>query len=490
MLLNFVKKLKNLSNRPNPIIFITESVEKNISEQISKKFQNLLELIPSFNGLIDFIGSQIILISTFIQELSLPNGNPIPRWSSTNINFVDEIIEIFKENIECLNNVNFFLLFDEFENLRPFQQTILIEWVKTAKNFYPKITSKFEGIYTHYTLQGQPLQFGQDCPIPIELDYNLLDHSKQSHYKKFLKKICKNLMEIEGWDKTEITEILPNFTELEVEQSLIDDLIKKIRIQSKLGYVQEKMPKYREQLQNSAIYRLLKTRNIPRPYGKLKIFAGFNTFTLLSSGIIRIFMNLVAMSVYKAIESGIEIGKGNPIPIEIQSSAVYVVSRGWLEKIPENYDFKEYGIKIYQLILDIGLILRERLLNHATEPETLCFTLTNPSNLNLRSNNKINEILCYAARESILYCRKQSSTIIPKSKGESKPKEFILNRIFSPVLRISHRTQWSRNHMSIEELKTLLDDESRQQTLKTIIARVKNEDIKQEILDKWMEKDE
>lgn len=484
ILMKLLKKLKSLSNNAQQIIRIDENTERIISGKISKKL-NIHNEIKNFNELIEFVDTELSLISSYLQELSLPYGDPKPTWHKTNIKFIDNIIEILKENIGDLRDLNFFLIFDEFENLRPYQQTIIIEWVKTASNFHPKIASKFEGIYTNLTLQGQPLQFGQDCPFPIEMDYDMLNIEKRKNFRKFLVQICENLMEIEGWKNKNIIDLLPNLEETEISQDLIDKKIKEIRENANLEYITKNLEKYRNYLQKAAIFRLLKQKDTVKKFGKSKIYAGFNTFSLLSSGIIRIFMNLASMSVYKAMKEGIRVDLGEPIPVKYQSLAAFSVSKGWLEKIPENYDFKEYGFKIYQLIVDIGYILRQKLLHHATEPESLCFTIQDPINLNKKVNQKIYNMLCYAVRESILYCREQSSTIIAKNIGEMKPKEYILNRIYSPILRISYRTRWSRNHLSVKELKNLLNEKNRQKTLNQIVSRIKKEDINIITLDEW-----
>jgi hypothetical protein len=54
-------------------------------------------------------------------------------------------------------------------------QKIINEWVKTANNFVVKIGSKFEGMYTNLTLQGQQLQFKVGECDDITLDYDLFN---------------------------------------------------------------------------------------------------------------------------------------------------------------------------------------------------------------------------------------------------------------------------------------------------------------------------
>ena len=66
----------------------------------------------NFNELIEFIDAELSLISTYLQELSLPFGDPKPIWKKTGIKFIDNVIEILKVNIGDLSDLNFFLILE------------------------------------------------------------------------------------------------------------------------------------------------------------------------------------------------------------------------------------------------------------------------------------------------------------------------------------------------------------------------------------------
>jgi hypothetical protein len=184
------------------------------------------------------------------------------------------------------------------------------------------------------------------------------------------------------------------------------------------------------------------------------------------------------MALYRSEGEMISVKEGNPIPIEHQTWAAYVVSRAWLEKIPESYDLKGQGERIYQFIVDIGDILRERLLFHPTEPECLSIALIDPTNLEKRGNHMLNDILSYAERESILYQRKETSSYRPKQPYRPRSREYMLNRIYAPVLGLSYRARWGRNAFTTMELNALLDDQKRLKAKKEIQrqARIGKED--------------
>lgn len=473
ILKNVLKELKRLSSTNPRIIDLDEAAEEKIVREISEKLQ-IEEKITDFRSLIRFIDKELIKITNYIQDLSVPYAKPTVNWVRTGKDFLDELFDIISANVQELNGVTFYLLLDEFENLLPVQQTIIMEWIKTSKNFVVKVASKFEGIYATRTLEGQSLQFGQDCPHPIILDYDLFDDTKKSAYQNLLIRVCSNLLKIEGYRENDIRKLLEEPEEPELPQKLIDEEIRNTRLKAGLEFSEEKIKQYREKLQIAAIFRLLRNkRKIEGRKSKKKIYAGFETYTYLSSGIIRIFLNLVGMALYKAEENETNVKEGEKISVECQTWAAYVVSKAWLEKIPDNYDLKGHGEKIYNFIVDIGDILRERLLFHPTEPECLSITIKDPSNLTMPSNSVLNDILFYATRESILYQRRETSSYKPRQPGKTREREYILNRIYTPILELSYRARWGRNMFTVSELGGLLDEKKRNETKKKLINRVR-----------------
>jgi len=464
--LSSLSKPSNNSGISSVAITIGKAAEQRIVQDI---FTDLGITSPdtSFDGLIRLINAQLGKIGKFVQDICTPFAKPTVDWVRTDIHFLDRVLKIVSENVVDFKDISFFLLVDEFENLRPFQQTIIIEWIKTAKNFVVKIACKFEGMYTKQTLQGQPLQFGQDCPR-IELDYDLLDESGKRAYRDLLIKICTNLLEIAKYKEKDITKILEEPEGPEFPQDVIDKEIKLIRENAKLEFDSGEIEEYRNKLQTAAIFRLL--RKNQRKRGKKvhrKMYAGLETYTYLSSGIIRIFLNLTAMALYKAQGAGANLKNGDKIAIKHQTWAAYVVSRAWLEKVPDNYDLGGQGERIYQFIVDIGDILRERLLNKPTAPECLSITLIDSASLDKPKYSLLREILEYSERESLLYKRKESS-------AREKGREFMLNRIHAPILGLTHRARWARHAFAANELNDLLSERLRGRTKRKLLRRARN----------------
>lgn len=445
-------------------VTISRAEEENVTGQIINKLNppiNVKSAIRTFNELIDFIDGELKKIEQYLQRLCLPFATPEVNWCQTGTDFLDEVYELLANNMDVLKNTRVYLLLDEFENLRPFQQAIINEWIKTARNFTVKVASKFKGMYTSMTQQGQALQDGQDY-FSLRLDYDLFDDRSRERYQRLLCKICENLLTIEeGYKEKDIRKILEEPT-LELSRELIDEEIKNIREAAGLEFSQEKLPEYINKLEVAAIFRLLRKREkVEGRKSRKKMYAGFETYTYLSSGIIRIFLNLVGMAFYKAEDDGIDVKNGGKIPVDHQTWTAYMVSKAWLEKIPANLE--KYGEIMYQFIVDLGDIFRERLLYHPTEPETLTIRILDP--LNLSSSELLSDLLFHGVKESIMYERKETSSMKPKQSTRPQPKEYVLNRIYSSTLEVSYRARWPRgSEFTVSELSSLLDPTERENT--------------------------
>lgn len=431
--------------------------------------------IKSFEGLRGYIDNEINKIKDYLQKITLPGADiSVPDWVKTSHEFLDGVCTIFSTYISDLNGTKIYLLLDEYENLYPFQQMIVNEWIKTASSFTVKIGSKFEGMHTNMTLQGQPLQFKIGECDEITLDYDLFNESDISKFKALLKKICSNILALEGYVEHDIEKILEEPSGPELPREIIDEFIR--RMVGK-DISAEDMKDYRNKFEVAAVFRALRERGkVEGRTSKKKIYAGFDTYTYLSSGIIRVFLNLVGMAFYRAEGLGVKVKKKEKISVEAQSWAAQIVSKGYLEKIHKNIEAFGgiNGEMMYQFVTDLGDIFRERLLYHSSEPEILNISLSDPQQLS--SKKTLNNFFKHAVKESVLYKKEETSSYRPKKSTSIRPKEFVLNRVYTPALEISHRARWGRCHFSTKEVCDLLSPDNREDTKKRLQLRQRKED--------------
>lgn len=464
-----IQKLKHLQ-AAHPLININMDVEQKVVSSIMQRLNPFLTEIRSFNDLLVFFNGELDKIKEYLQRITLPfAGSPFVNWVTTGTDFIDYISKIFIDYITDLEGTKIYLLLDEYENLVAYQQMIINEWVKTSNNIVIKIGAKFEGMHTNMTLQGQQLQFKVGECDEISLDYNLFSNTDFEKYQDLLKKICWNLLEIEGYAEKNIYNILEISTAPELPQEVIDEEIKKNVGEN---YRDEKIKEYRNKLEVAAIFRLLRQKEkVEGRKTRKKIYAGFDTFTYLSSGIIRVFLNLVGMAFYRAEGSGINVKEGQKISVDHQSWSAHIVSKGYLERIHKNVEAYGgiNGEIIYQFVTDVGDIFRERLLFHPSEPETLSISLSDPHNLN--GSVFIKNLLCHGVRESILYMREETSSSRPKQTTGVRTRDYVLNRVYTPALELSHRARWGRCKFLVNELDELLDPKMREKTKKVMQQR-------------------
>lgn len=447
---------------------ISYEEEKTVVDSILSEMGINDSKIDSFIGLIRKLNSELAKISVYLETMIYPQGKGgVPDWIPTRSNFLDEVFRTMRY-LEDLKGMRFYLLFDEFENLLGFQQEIINEWIKTASFFVVKVASKHNGILSSNTIEGQTLQLGHDLH-PISLDYDLTDISHFRKYKGFLKVLSENLLKISNFKSTDIEEILSDPDFIEIPDSEIRDEIKQMREDHKLEFKEENIKKYEEKAKISATFRLLNRS------GKRKVYFGFDTFAYLSSGTIRTFLNLAGMAFYLAEEEEkIDVSKRFTIPAKTQGRAANYVSRTWLNRIPKQYSFGEAGEQIYTMIIDVGEFLRRKLLNNLSEPETLSFSIVNPVLLEEQRFSYLKTLTDESVKESILMERPESGTPLPKDPSKNRTKDFSLNRIYAPALRLSYRTRWRGLEVTVEELAGLIDQSIRDQVKKSIMERVSN----------------
>jgi len=160
---------------------------------------------------------------------------------------------------------------------------------------------------------------------------------------------------------------------------------------------------------------------------------------------------------------------GSPIKIRHQSDAVYALSSFYLYNIRKN--LVQYGSDIHRLIIDLGDIFRAKTLNHLTEPEAARISITDPQSLSEESHEKIARILDLAEMHSVMQTFVGIGGIRPKHASNVQPKEYILNRIYSPVLQYSPRCRW-RTSFSTKDLERLIDPVTREEIKAELIQKV------------------
>ena len=343
-----------------------------------------------------------------------------------------------------------YFLLDEFENLLAFQKVVANSILKASESgqYSVKIATKKGALTTSDTLEGQEIEEPHDYSS-VDVDYNLSDQQERGYYKALLTEICSRLLSHETFSQTLIDKVL--------EQPLELDGLKKEDVDKEIAKVvgsRPLTPEDRHRLGNAAVFRLLHKNG-----RRKKQFAGFDDLVTLSSGIIRLFLELAGLSYHFAAQEGVDVRGGQPIRRSHQTDAAYALSNYYLTTIRNN--LATLGPQIQQLVIDLGDVFRVKLLKHNSEPEASRLAVHDPHRLEESASKDANMVLTQALIHSVFQKPIQRGGMRPKHFADIQPQEYVLNRVYSPTLAISPRPRW-RTRISTNDLLGLIDPALRQ----------------------------
>ena len=343
-----------------------------------------------------------------------------------------------------------YFLLDEFENLLNFQKLVANSILKASESghYSVKISTKKAVLTTSMTLEGQEVEEPHDYSS-VDVDYNISDEQERRNYKELLTTICSRILSHEGFSETAINKLLE--PPLEWDGLDKDDLDKEM---TKVFGDRPLTTEDRHRLGYAAVFRLHHQRR-----GSRKQFAGFDDLVALSSGIIRLFLELAGLSYHFAMQEGTDVKRGKPIGRDHQTSAAYALSNYYLSTIRTNV--ATVGPQMQQLVIDLGDIFRAKLLKHNSEPEGSRLAVHDPHRLEEPSSRSARALLTEAVSHSIFQTPSTRGGMRPKHLADIQPQEYVLNRVYSPCLAISPRVRW-RTRVSAKDLTELTDPTLRQ----------------------------
>ena len=355
-----------------------------------------------------------------------------------------------------------YFLLDEFENLLDFQKLVINSLLKASEvgHYSVKMSTKKATLTTSMTLEGQEIEEPHDFSL-VDVDYNISDAQERRNYKALLTTICSRILSHEGFSETTIDNLLqPPLVWDGIKRQDVDEEITKVLGDRSLTAEDH------HRLGNAAVYRLLHQKR-----GSRKQFAGFDDLVTLSSGIIRLFLELAGLSYHFAVQDGIDVKGGKPIGRDHQTSAAYALSNYYLSTIRQNV--ATIGPQIQQLVIDLGDIFRAKLLKHNSEPEASRLAVHDPHRLEEAASKSARTMLAEAISHSIFQNPSTRGGMRPKHLSDIQPQEYILNRVYSPSLAISPRPRW-RTRISTKDLLELMDPGLRQSAKARLTRRVSN----------------
>ena len=211
----------------------------------------------------------------------------------------------------------------------------------------------------------------------------------------------------------------------------------------------ESFYKYRTLYEKNKLNLLFQLVSLNPP--KQKQYAGFNVFCMLSSGIIRNFLELCYQSFNIALFSDRDgVLNGKKLPISAQTGGAKTRAERYMDVID---GIPEYGNEIKSLVRSLGAIFYSWQEDPAlSEPEVTYFCVDYNS-----VSERSRKILDAAVQWSVL---QQKKPMKGKSRTEPMSDVYALNHILAPYFGISYRLRGRIPLFSKDEFEMLLGNES------------------------------
>lgn len=361
-------------------------------------------------------------------------------FNNTIIPFLEQL-----ENIPCLSESHFSLLFDDVQDLGTIHQKIINSWMSYRDNklFSFKVaTADIKPLFV--TSTGGVILEGHDF-VKIDLTKRLFN--KASEFSQFAKDVITKRLVLAGIDVS-VDEFLPendNFRKgLEESRAKARRLAIKKYPNDTGTQINDYVAKY-----GRAIY--FRDRNAK---SNLPNYSGFETLVDISTGVIRNLLTPIYFMYEKQL-SNTEIKEIVEIPVLVQKDIIVKRSEEFWEKI-NNIDSEiedctdELAKQINNFFSQLMIYLKKRLKNEKiSEPRALNFIVSQLAGVSIEEQTLIDLILNASLRSTLLYKR----MVNHKATGKKLPL-YVPNRLMLPAHGLDAHGQYS--HFPIKA-KSFLD---------------------------------
>lgn len=506
------------------ILKSSKMISSNLEAKISKTFiEQIKEPKPkaesSIDGVLTLIKKDILpLFETILEKSSYYSIDEIKKTYSIPIVISRRIIfslsDLVFAELGFLKGRNLFVLLDELEYLNEYQKRCIGGLIKDSDE-----TSVIFKVGSRYMLKELPvgessevLQEPHDFRVIYIADALNAAHSgKKTDYICLIKNILNRRLQKSDFFKSKgITTIEQLFPDLPVEEearvlvgnrekhwnrfkNLLSESKSEAEIYETISHLKYPDNPLIEKLNMLLIYRGYSPQQIERmceeylhgknrkyaflyrknamnllfqlysDYRSEKKYVGITVIVYLSSGIIRNAIEICNQALNTAYNFGYEPSGEKPVEIQHQDAGAKhhaQLQYDDIQRIPHNL-----GLEVQDFINQIGTIFRDLHLNrYLVEPEPTHFETTF-SEIAGRAKEVFDAALSYS------YLQKKPP-MQPKSPDRTKKDDYLINRAFAPLFKISHRVR-GRTIIPAAQINSLItgDYKEKLQTRREIIKQ-------------------
>ena len=421
--------------------------------------------IARFGDLLQHFSALRRQLSDFVKRKFIYRETRDVPFACFDLGMFKQIVGLIRTHIPRLMPSIITILLDEYENLLPYQKTV----VNTLVKFGPpdvsvKVAQKVGTDVISNTMVQQELQETHDYNR-VKLIYPVEPGPDFLRYIHLLENIVKNLFVSQHLPAVGLASLLPKDCTDEITQAECEEEVAALVTRGRFdAWDKEKQAKKLLYYREAAIYRRLYGRPGRRTK---KRFSGHEELAFVSSGVIRYFQEILATAY--DLQRADANTNSRTIDPRHQTAAVHRVSSDNLATLSRNIE--TYGEKLKFFLLDLGDFLRQKLLHHSSEPEAARLALKDPGSLLDPRYELLMHIINIGVKEGVFQTVDGRPGLRPRHTEDPQPAEINIARIYAPTLGISPRLRW-RTEISCSELSGLLDDELRTRVRRALIGRV------------------
>lgn len=414
-----------------------------------------------FEGLFEYLSNMRRQLSEFIRRSFIYEEVVSVPFVCFDIDMFKRIVRLIRSQIPSLASSHVTILLDEYENLLAYQKLV----VNTLVKFGPpeisvKVARKVGSDEVSGTIVEQELQETHDYNR-VTLIYPVERENDFARYIDLLENMVGRLFSSQALTAISLEKLLPRSVDDEIPNEAVkDEVIRLVTSDRFESWNTQKQNKKLSYYRDAAIYRRLSGKRTK------KRFSGHRELAFISSGVIRYFQEILGMAYYLQSNGADDVLQS--IDPSFQTDAVHAVSNHNLATLSRNVETD--GERLKYFLLDLGDCLRQKLLNHSSEPEAARLALRDPELLMNPDYEILNRMIGIGIKEGVFQLVDGRPGLRPKHIQDPQPADINVARIYAPALEISPRLRW-RSEVSCVELMGLLDDSRRKSTKRDLINR-------------------
>jgi len=397
-------------------------------------------------------------IKAFVEKESIRTQRVINDPDSAQINYEDTftfaslVVPVLgcAKSLPKLKDSHFMLMIDDAHDLNQHQVKALNSWIAYRDHslFSFKVAVANVARTSLKTSSGGSILEGHDY---TRLDMAQPFQNEASDFGRLAKQLVERRLRKFGIDATP-EDFFPISDRLRQDMEKAEEEIRREAV-AKYGDDSRKVSDYVYKYKRAHYFRS-RPAKANRPE-----YSGFDTLVYLSTGVIRnilqpcywMYDKVLSLSTDNAASPVV-----NSIPPHVQSDIIIERSRvlwDWLRnELDQNIEdcSREDGVRAYQLLDNLAVHFRERLLNHKSEPRANSFTI---SSRNRDLMDKLERLFRILQQAQLLYIRSGAA----KDKGK-RESYYVPNRMLWPERGLDPHGQHARVSLTAAELWAAADE--------------------------------